>query len=442
MVELSWAHMDEFDAIVVGAGMAGSAAAYRLAKGGASVLLVDRAKPIGAKNLSGGVIWGHELDKLIPGWYKEAPVERPITRKGVHFLTGSSDFGISFERKEWREEPYRGWIVLRSKTDPWFAKKVEEAGGMVIEGVNVERLATEGGQVVGVEQAGETIRAKNVVVADGANSRLSIQLGLRKHNDDKIPIENAALGIKEIIHLGEDVIESRFNIDGTSGAAHEYVCGWTEGDVMAGGFLYTNKDTISLGVVIRLESLWNQKKVSHDLMEEFRLHPSVAPLLEGGELVEYGAHLIPEGGLHFVDRRSGPGWVLVGDAAGFCFSNGMMIQGMNYAVGSGVLAADALLEAKNNGGIAAGTPSRYEEKLRDSYIWRDFEKFAGMEDVVWNQRMHHLYPKLVEGLFTEMLTQDETPKKKTKDIVRGQMKALGVNPLLLAKDGLTMGKNL
>ncbi|MDX1611798.1 MAG: FAD-dependent oxidoreductase, partial [Candidatus Thermoplasmatota archaeon] len=422
--------------------MAGNAAAYRLAEKGASVLLVDRARPIGAKNLSGGVIWGHELDKLIPGWYKEAPVERPVTRKGVHFLTDKADFNINFEREEWREEPYQGWIVLRSKTDKWFAEKVEEAGGMVVEGVNVEHVAMEGGRAVGIEQAGETIRANAVIIADGANSRLSIDMGLRKHEGDQIPIEHAALGIKEIIHLGEDVIDERFNVDETSGVAHEYVCGWTEGDVMAGGFLYTNKDTLSLGVVIRLDSLWNQKKVSHDIMEEFRLHPSIAPLLDGGEMVEYGAHLIPEGGVDFIHRRHGPGYMIVGDAAGFCFSNGLMIQGMNYAVGSGVRAADTVLEMKDKGDWSPKAFGGYQKRLEDSYIWKDFERFSGMEDVVWNPRMHHQYPQLIEGIFTEMFTQDETPKEKTRDMVKNKMKELGINPLTLAKDGLTGAKNL
>ncbi len=435
--------MDEFDAIVVGAGMAGNACAYRLADQGASVLLVDRAKPIGAKNLSGGVIWGHEMDKLLgPDWYKDCPVERPVTRKGVHFLTEDSDFGISFEKEAWTEPPHKGWIVLRAKTDKWFAEKVEEAGGMVVEGINVEHVVEEGGKVVGIEQAGETLRANAVVIADGANSRLSIDMGLREETNDKIPIEHAALGIKEIVHLGEETINERFQVDETSGVAHEYVCGWTEGDVMAGGFLYTNKDTISLGVVVRLDSLWNQKKVSHDIMEEFRLHPSVNKLLEGGELVEYGAHLIPEGGLEFVEERSGPGWMLVGDAAGFCFSNGMMIQGMNYAVGSGVRAADAILEMKDKGDWSAAGFHGYEERLKDSYIWKDFERFSDMEEVVWNPRMHHTYPQFIESLFTEMFTQDETPKKKTRQLVREKMKEQGVNPLKLAKDGLTAGKNL
>jgi len=435
--------MDDFDAIVVGAGMGGCAAAYRLAEKGASVLLVDRGKPIGSKNLSGGVIWGNELNNLLgDDWYKEAPVERPVTRKGVHFLTEDSDFSVSFDRKEWREPPYNGWIVLRAKTDPWFAGKVEEQGGMVVEGVNVESVVFEDGKAVGIEQRGETIRANTVIIADGANSRLSIDMGLREETDDKIPVENAALGIKEVVELGEDTIDERFNVDETSGAAHEYVCGWTEGDVMCGGFLYTNKDTISLGVVVRVDSLWNQEKVSHDLMEEFRLHPSISKLLEGGELVEYGAHLIPEGGLDFVPRRYGNGWMLVGDAAGFCFSNGMVIQGMNYAVGSGVRAAETVLDAKERGDFSQSAMKDYKRRLQQSYIWQDFARFDDMEEVVWNDRIHHTYPELIEGIFTEMFTQDETPKEKTRNVVKDQMKEKGVSPIDMMKDAFTGAKNL
>ncbi len=435
--------MDEFDAIVVGAGMGGNAAAYRLAEKGASVLLVDRGKPIGSKNLSGGVIWGHELDKLLGSdWYKEAPVERPVTRKGVNMLTEDSEFSIGFERESWRSPPYKGWIVLRAKTDPWFASKVEEAGGMVVEGVNVESLAWEDGQVVGVEQAGETIRSNAVIIADGANSRLSIDMGLREDTGDQIPPHAGALGIKQIIDLGEDRINERFNIDNGAGVAHEYVCGWTEGEVMAGGFLYTNKDTISLGIVIKIDSLWNQEKVSHRIMEEFRTHPSIAKYIEGGKLAEYGAHLIPEGGLDYVPRRYGPGWCMVGDAAGFCFSNGMVIQGMNYAVGSGVRAAETVLEAKQAGDFSAKKMSSYKRALQNSYIWKDFERFSDMEEVVWNPRFHKTYPQLVEGIFTEMFTQDETPKEKTRDVVKEQMKRLGISPFTIGKDAFTAGKNL
>lgn len=436
--------MDEFDAIVVGAGPAGSAAALKLAQEDANVLLVDRAKPIGAKNLSGGVVWGHELARIIPDWYKKMPVERPITRKGVHMMTGESDFSINFETERWRHEPYNAHAVLRARIDPWLAEQVEKEGGMVIEGVNVEDVAWEGDRVVGVEQSGETIRGKTVIVADGANSRLSIKLGLRDHEDipGKMNIERAALGIKEIIELPEDTINERFNVRPDEGVAHEYVLGWLPGDVMAGGFLYTNRDTISLGIVIRLESLWNQQTISHDIMEEFRLHPSIEPLLDGGKMVEYGAHLIPEGGLEFVERRHGPGWMLVGDAAGFCFSNGIQIQGINYAVGSGIRAAETVLDCKERGDWSERALGGYVTRLQDSYIWEDFERFSGMEDVVWNPRFHKKYPHLIESIFTELLTQDETPKRKTRDIVRSSIKDLDISLIELMRDGMTGAKNL
>ena len=423
---------DKMDVIVVGAGVAGSAAAYKMAKAGLSVLLVDRAKPIGSKNLSGGVLWGHDLGEVMPDWWKEGleagAIERPITTKGINMLTKDAGFQAQFNTNAWRKEPYNGFSVLRARFDQWLANKVMEAGGMVVDGVMVDKLAVDdNGKVFGVEQGGDVIKSDCVVLADGCNSRLSITHGLR----GKLNRQTYVLGVKEVIKLDQKVLEDRFNIGPNEGVAQEYALGYLENGAKAGGFLYTNRDTISLGVVINLDSIWQKGVYTHRIMEEFRLHPSIAPLLKGGELVEYGAHLIPEGGMHNVPQLYGNGWVIAGDAAGFVYSNGTVIHGMNYAIRSGLIAADAVIGAKKAGDYGAAQLSSYKKGLENSYILKDFEKFEHTHEFVWDDNLHSTIPKLISGVFTDMYTADMQPKKGAEKIVMQNLK--GVNKWSLAK---------
>ncbi len=431
--------MADFDCIVVGAGVSGSAAAYKMAANGVNVLLVDRSKPIGSKNLSGGVLWGHDLAEIIPDWYKEAPVERPITMKGVNFLTKESGFSAQFSTEEWKKAPHNGFSVLRARFDEWLAGKVGEVGGMVVDGVNVEHLKrNEAGKVIGVEQGGETITADCVLLADGCNSRLSMDLGVR----GKLDRRHYVLGVKEVIELSEETIQERFNIGPGEGVAHEYVLGYLENGAKAGGFLYTNKDTISLGIVVNLDSIWEKGVWTHKIMEDFRLHPSVAPLLKGGKMVEYGAHLIPEGGLNIVPQLAGDGWLISGDAAGLVYSNGLVIHGMNYAIRSGLLAADTVIEAKKKGDYSHATLSAYSRRIENSYILKDFEKFKHMHEFIWDDNMHGPVPSLVEGVMKELFTADMQPKDLVRDVVKNQLKEKNIGKWSLAKTLMKGGRSI
>ncbi len=431
--------MADFDCIVVGAGVTGSAAAYKLAANGVNVLLVDRAKPIGSKNLSGGVIWGHDLAEIIPDWYKEAPIERPITTKGINFLTKDSGFSAQFSTEEWKRAPHNGFSVLRSRFDKWLSDKVTEKGGMVVDGVNVDHVKRDAnGRAIGIEQAGETISADCVIIADGCNSRLTMDMGLR----GKLDRRHYVLGVKEVIKLDEKTIQDRFNIEENEGVAHEYVMGYLENGAKAGGFLYTNRDTISLGVVINLDSIWEKGVWTHKIMEDFRLHPSIKPLLKGGELVEYGAHLIPEGGLNVVPQLAGDGWLVAGDAAGLVYSNGLVIHGMNYGIRSGLLAADTVIEAKSKGDYSYATLSAYAGRIENSYILRDFEKFRSMHEFVWDDNLHGPIPSLVEGVMKELFTADMQPKDFARDIVKRQMKEKNIGKWSLAKTMMKGAKSV
>jgi electron transfer flavoprotein-quinone oxidoreductase len=320
----------QFQCIVVGAGFAGCAAAIRLAQKGIKTLLVERADEGGAKNLSGGILWGNDLAAILPDWKATMPVERPVSNKKVGFLSENGPaFVVDYHDPSLKTETV-GYAVLRAKTDKWLVEQAKKAGVTVITGVNVEALHKTNGRVTGVWQGGEVTTADVVIVADGANSRLTLQGDLR-HGDKKLDMDHYALGVKEVLKLPKGTLEDRFQVGADGGMAGEFVLGRRDG-VLAGGFLYTNQDTLSLGVVINLRTMKNQGELTtHDVVEQFRNHPYIAQLTKGAELVEYGAHLVPEGGYVALSELYSDGVLVAGDAAGFCFSNGIVIQGMNYA---------------------------------------------------------------------------------------------------------------
>lgn len=433
-------HRNQFQCIVVGGGFAGCAAAIRLAQKGIKTLLVERADEGGAKNLSGGILWGDDLAQILPDWRATMPVERPVSNKKVGFLSENGPaFVIDYHDPSLKTQTV-GYAVLRAKTDKWMVEQARKAGATVIMGVNVEALHKTNGRVTGVWQGGEVTTADVVIVADGANSRLTLQGDLR-HGDKKLDMDHYALGVKEVLKLPKGTLEDRFCIGPDGGMAGEFVLGRSDG-VLAGGFLYTNQDTLSLGVVINLRTMKDQGELTtHDVVEQFRQHPYIASLTKGAELVEYGAHLVPEGGYVALSELYGDGVLVAGDAAGFCFSNGIVIQGMNYAVRSGIAAADAVVHAVSKGDFSAVTLSRYEGLLEQDGTMGDFRRFKNVSKFLWNPRLFQKYPDFLASVFKSLLVA-EGPKKKMRDHVRAAMKANGIKATDLMADGLNAGANL
>ncbi len=421
--------------------MAGSAAAIRMAQQGIDVLLVERADEGGAKNLSGGILWGDDLAKILPDWKAGMPVERPVSNKKVGLLGDQTAFVVDYHDETMKEETV-GYAVLRARTDPWLLEQAKAAGATVVTGVNVESLWKENGHVKGVVVGEEITTADVVVVADGANSRITLESDLR-HGRKKLDEHHNALGVKEVLKLPKEVMEDRFGIGEDGGMAGEFVFGRDDG-VMAGGFLYTNKDTISLGVVINLATLPQEKGNSlstHDIMEQFRLHPYIHNLTKGAELVEYGAHLVPEGGYQAFSELHSDGVLVCGDAAGFCFSNGIVIQGMNYAIRSGICAADAVAHALKKGDSSAVTLSHYVHLLEKDGIISDFKRFKNVGKALWNPRLFSKYPAFMAEMFRNIL-RAEGPKQKMKNHLFDAAKKAGVSKKELLQDGMTMGVNL
>lgn len=431
---------DDFDVIVVGAGMAGGSAAVRLAQGGANVLLLERGAEPGSKNLSGGVLWGHDLDRILPNWWREMPVERHLVRKRFGFLTAESAISFDLEDAGWRQEPYVAHTVLRARTDAWLAKKAEEAGATLVSSVPVERLNWEGNRVHGIIQGGETMTAPVTIVADGANSRVSLGTPIRPHA--RLSGEATELGIKEVYRLDPAVIQDRFSVGPGEGHAEEWVTGIFPPGVMGGGFLYTNRETVSVGLILNIQSLFGKGVYSHDLMEQFKLHPTIAARLRGAELAEYGAKLISSGWASRPASFYGDGWMVAGDAAGFVFSNGLTIQGMNYAVRTGLEAAETALAAKAAGDSGAARLAEYERRLTSTSVIPDFRNFARMDRVKWNPRFYTAYPKFASELFRGMFTERGGPKQPVRKLLRKAQRAAGIPTSTLLKDGADVVRDL
>ena len=422
---------ERYDAIIIGAGLAGSAAAYKLASAGLEVVLIERGDYPGSKNLSGGVLYGRVLHDLIPNYWEEAPVERFINSQVITFLTEKDSFSADFKTQEFAEPPYNGFSVLRGKFDRWLGEKAEAAGAMLVPGIRVDDLVVENGRVVGVVAGDEEMRSEVVIAADGANSFIAQKAGLR----GRIPTNQTAVGVKELIGLPREVIEDRFGLTENEGKAFA-IAGYSSQGVSGGGFLYTNKESVSIGVVTILEGLIEAKLKPADLIEDFLAHPTIAPLVRGGKLLEYGAHLVPEGGLGGMSKLYGDGILVVGDAAGFTVNNALLVRGMDFAIGSGIAAAETVIAAKEKGDFGVATLAEYESRLGDTFVMQDMRTYAGAPHFLENKRLFTKYPELMTTMMKELFTLDGRPKKHVLPVMMRVAKEVGISPLHLGLDGL------
>lgn len=399
--------LEKFDVVVVGAGPAGISAALTAAKGGLKVLLVERGDHPGSKNVMGGVLYRHTTEAVVPEFWKEAPLERPVVEQRIWVLTDDSAIKIGYMNERFGQEPYNAFTVLRAKFDGWFAGKAKEAGALLINETTIEDLIFEDGAVKGVVPGREDgpIPADVVILADGVNSILARKAGLRTGD---IRPEKVALGVKEVIFLPKEKIEDRFNLENGRGATIELAGSLTKG--MDGiGFLYTNKDSISIGIGALISDFAATGIRPYDLLDEMKKHPAVRPLIQGGEAKEYSAHLLPEGGYRELPRLYGNGVMLVGDAAGLF--NALHREGSNLATTSGVLAAQTAIEAKRRGDFSAATLSLYEKKMQESNVLQDLRKYEGWPSLLANHRqLLTLYPDLASDAAYSLLSVNGTTK--------------------------------
>lgn len=392
---------DRFTAIIVGAGPAGSTAAYLLAREGHEVLLIEKGATPGAKNMFGGRMYTHALNRIIPEFWEEAPVERPVVREIITFMDGGRSTSIDCRDTGWGAPPYHSFTLLRAEFDAWLAAKAEEAGAMLACNICVDDLLYENGKVIGIRAGDDEMFADVVIAADGVNSILAQKAGLAK----MFSARQVATGVKQIIELPEESIGQRFGVEGGGGAAQLFVGDCTRG-MQGGGFLYTNRKSISLGLVVNAGELQRNHVRIPDLIGDFKANPSVAHLVEGGTVAEYSAHLIPEAGLAMIPRIFGDGILVAGDAAGFVLNLGYVVRGMDFAIASGEAAANAVMAAKAKGDFTKAGLAGYQSKLKESFVLRDLEAYRKSPEFTENRRLYQSYPRFVTSLAARLFTVD------------------------------------
>lgn len=385
---------DKFDVIIVGGGVAGLAASIVLAENDLEVLLVERGDYCGAKNVTGGRLYGHSLEKIIPNFADEAPIERKVVKEKISMMSEKSSLDIGYSSKELgKDKDSSSYVVLHSKFDQYLAEKAEEAGVAIITGVLVERLLLEDGKVVGIDATGEEMYADAVIIADGVNSLLSQQIGIKK----ELEPNQVAVGAKEVIELSEEIINERFNLESGEGMSW-LSCGDPTMGGFGGGFIYTNKDSVSIGVVATLSDIGYSNTKLTDLLERFKEHDSVAPFIKGGKTIEYSAHLVPEEGIHMVPQIYGDGFLVVGDAAGFCINLGYTVRGMDFAIESGRLAALAILRAKEKEDFSKESLSVYQDLVNDSFIMKDLMTFKAFPTILSRREIFNDLPEIINDV--------------------------------------------
>jgi electron transfer flavoprotein-quinone oxidoreductase len=441
--------MDEkFDCIVIGGGVAGLAAAMTLARNNMKFLLIERGEFAGSKNVSGGVLWGSDLAKLVPNYWEEenGGWERFINHRRLTFMDEQSTFSLDFKSSHFNEPPYSGVVVLRSKFDNWLSGKVQEAidasdfamDSFIATNIKVDEVLMENDKAVGIKTGEDEFHADSVIIAEGVNNLLTRQVGLQ---DKYVPADHMLTGIKEIIRFDQEVLEQKFQLNGLSGMSNEFV-GWATDGVEGGGFLYTNRDTISLGLVLGIKDMRDKQKAPHDILNHFKSHPTIADIIKDGEVVEYSAHVVSSG-----DKRAMPkelykdGILLAGESANLLMNAGKAIQGMDYAMRSGILAAETIVKAKEKDDYTSATLKEYRKVMDESYVMKDINGFQDAVHLLHTETMQQKVPNLVCDFGRQFFTIKNEPTPKSRDMIKGAIKRHS-SIWELAKLGFKAGKSL
>lgn len=423
----------DFDIIVVGSGTAGAAAAYVAVKRGRSVLVVERGESAGAKNMTGGRIYAHSLRSLLDDYaggeveWGEIPFERKISHERIALIDPASNVTIDFTSERLGRAGSESYSVLKATFDPWFAQLAEDAGAEYIYGIPVEGLITdESGAVVGVRAGEDEITAQVVIDAEGVNSLLAERcLGVARPRPNEM-----AVGIKEVFELPASQIEDRFLVPEGEGAAMLFVGDCTHG-VVGGGFLYTNRESISLGLVATISEMEKSDTTIYQALDDFKRHPAVAPVIRGAHLAEHSGHMVSEGGFNMVPRCVFDGCLLAGDAAMLCMNLGYQVRGLDFAVASGRFAAEAACDAIDAQDVSASGLASYRARLEDSFVLKDLETFKD-----WPKTMEHWdgmfrdYPRLLGQVLNSLFVVDGQPQAHLTKRLMPTLKEYGLFKLV------------
>jgi electron transfer flavoprotein-quinone oxidoreductase len=412
--------VSDFDVVVVGAGPAGSVAALELARAGISTCVLERGPFPGSKNVYGGVVYPRVLDGILPQWWERAPVQRFVTRRMTMIMTPTQAVTVDVRAQAWGSPPYNGVTAYRSEFDQWLADEAVAAGATLITSTTATGLLRDAGRVVGVttDRPDGELSCRLVIACDGVNSFLAREAGLYP----SFSRHHMTLGVKEVHRIGRDEIDDRFNLTGREGCDIEML--GATGSIIGGGFLYTNLDTLAVGCVLNLDGLAESKRRPEDVLADLTAHPSIAPYLRGSELVEYAAHLIPEGGYDAMPTLGAPGILVAGDAASMTLAAGVWLEGVNFAMASGAAAAEAASRASREPEGAAGAHRHYRALLDGSFVLQDHRRLRRAPGVVFSDFVQRVQPGLVcdvaESFFTVV---NPAPKPGLVRTLRRTMRA-------------------
>ncbi|MDD5658375.1 MAG: FAD-dependent oxidoreductase [Elusimicrobia bacterium] len=416
-----------YDVVVVGAGLAGCTAALAAARRGCSVAIVDRGRRAGCKNVIGGILYAPVLDRMLPRFSETAPVERHVVSKTLGFLTEGAQLSLELRAQEFSAPPRynHSYTVRRTVFDPWLLERAREAGAEPILATTVEELLHEGGDparpVTGVRcgRDGGELAARVVILAEGANALLSESAGLRP---PAAPRE-ALLGVKELLRLDRGVLEDRFALEGGEGRAFEFF-GDPVRDGFGSGFLYTNRDTLSVGLAVSLPHLARLSLRPHELLDRFKAHPSIRRFIRGAEPVEYCAHLLPTGSARGMPELARDGLLLAGDAARLANMSHYK-ELTNLSTASGLAAGETAADAVRSGDASRAGLAGYRARLEAGFALKDVRKYARLADLLESRpELIGRYPRRLVESFVEHFTVSEKPKEEVeRDILRAWNRA-------------------
>ena len=381
----------EMDVVIVGGGPSGLATALELARlarqdaenggtlGELQIAVLEKASAIGEHNVSGAAVNPRALRELFPGMPdSDFPFRNPVRGERVAFLTEKSAIRIPTPPSMNNAGFYTASV---SEICRWLAEKAEAAGVNLLPGFPVASMLVDGDRAIGVrtaaaglEKSGEPgsrfepatdITARTVVLAEGVRGAIT-QAYIRGQGITSANPQIFALGVKE-------VWETKVPLDSLI-----HTLGWPlPSDAFGGAFMYPlEPNLVSLGLVVGLDYR-NSTLDVHEMLQRLKLHPYFRRYLEGGEMLEWGAKTIPEGGYYSLpNRRYGHGVLIVGDAAGFV--DVPSLKGIHYAMQTGIFAARAIFEALRKGDVSADALSGYDRMVGESYVMKDLYRSRNM----------------------------------------------------------------